>query len=201
VIAVITQHGENDETQNVVSREYKVMLKKERFVGSQNDLLERAKGFWRVFEDAIQDIVSGGRIDREYGLGRRTDLLVQWPLDEAQGFHGPAQRAVIELKLLHKPLTAKRASCRPPITWTGSAPSRAIWLSSIAPRKCRGKKRSLPGKSSMGSTRSKCGECDVTLPLVIVAANIGNPSCPARLNFVSGSPVRCLWNLENRWKI
>ena len=48
----------------------------------------------------------GGRIDREYGLGRRTDLLVQWPLDEAQGFHGPVQRAVIELKLLHKPLTA-----------------------------------------------------------------------------------------------
>ena len=38
----------------------------------------------------LQRIVnSGGRIDREYGLGRRTDLLVQWPLDKAQGFHGP----------------------------------------------------------------------------------------------------------------
>jgi len=56
----------------------------------------------------LQRIVnSGGRIDREYGLGRRrTDLLVQWPLDEAQGFHGPVQRAVIELKLLHKSLAA-----------------------------------------------------------------------------------------------
>ena len=56
----------------------------------------------------LQRIVnSGGRIDREYGLGRRrTDLLVQWPLDETQGFHGPVQRAVIELKILHKSLEA-----------------------------------------------------------------------------------------------
>jgi len=54
----------------------------------------------------LQRIVnSGGRIDREYGLGRRrTDLLVQWPLDEGRGFHGPVQRAVIELKILHKSL-------------------------------------------------------------------------------------------------
>jgi hypothetical protein len=56
----------------------------------------------------LQRIVNGGgRIDREYGLGlRRTDLLVQWPLDEAQGFLGPVQRVVIELKLLHKSLDA-----------------------------------------------------------------------------------------------
>jgi len=56
----------------------------------------------------LQRIVnSGGRIDREYGLGRRrTDLLVQWPLDEAQGFYGPVQRVVVELKLLHKSLEA-----------------------------------------------------------------------------------------------
>jgi len=35
--------------QNVVSHEYKVMLKKERFVGLQNDLLERAKDFLARF--------------------------------------------------------------------------------------------------------------------------------------------------------
>lgn len=59
----------------------------------------------------LQRIVNGGgRIDREYGLGhRRTDLLIQWPLDqgppdEAQGFFGPVQRAVIELKILRKSL-------------------------------------------------------------------------------------------------
>ncbi|MDD5033435.1 MAG: ATP-binding protein [Methylococcaceae bacterium] len=45
----------------------------------------------------------GGRISREYGLGRkRTDLFLEWPLDETQGFHGPLQRIVIELKLLHR---------------------------------------------------------------------------------------------------
>ena len=66
----------------------------------------------------LQRIVNGGgRIDREYGLGRRrTDLLIQWPLDQgpldqeppdgAQGFHGPVQRAVIELKILRKSLEA-----------------------------------------------------------------------------------------------
>ena len=44
-------------------------------------------------------IHSGGRIEREYGLGRgRTDLLVIWPFD------GGVQKVVIELKLLHKSL-------------------------------------------------------------------------------------------------
>jgi DNA polymerase III delta prime subunit len=44
----------------------------------------------------------GGRLNREFGLGRRrTDLLLEWPLDEAAGFFGVVQRVVIELKLLH----------------------------------------------------------------------------------------------------
>lgn len=48
----------------------------------------------------LQRIVNGGgRVEREYGLGRRrTDLLVIWP--QSAG----AQRAVIELRLLHKGL-------------------------------------------------------------------------------------------------
>ncbi len=56
----------------------------------------------------LQRIVnSGGRIDREYGLGRRrTDLLVQWPLDGHRGFHDPVQRTVTELKILRKSLEA-----------------------------------------------------------------------------------------------
>ncbi|MCS6809662.1 MAG: hypothetical protein NZ694_00125, partial [Tepidimonas sp.] len=56
----------------------------------------------------LQRIVNGGgRISREYGLGRRrTDLLLEWPLDEAQGFVGPVQRVVLELKILHKSLEA-----------------------------------------------------------------------------------------------
>jgi len=54
----------------------------------------------------LQRIVNtGGRIDREYGLGRmRTDLLVQWPTDPERGFLGPVDKSVIELKVLHKSL-------------------------------------------------------------------------------------------------
>jgi hypothetical protein len=52
----------------------------------------------------LQRIVNGGgRINREYGLGRkRTDLFLEWPIDEALGYFGPVQRVVIELKLVRK---------------------------------------------------------------------------------------------------
>lgn len=48
----------------------------------------------------LQRIVNGGgRIEREYGLGRmRTDLLVIWPYPDA------FQKVVIELKILHRSL-------------------------------------------------------------------------------------------------
>ncbi|MCI5121375.1 MAG: ATP-binding protein, partial [Candidatus Electrothrix sp. AUS4] len=36
-----------------------------------------------------------------YGLGRkRTDLVIEWPLDREQGYYGEVQRIVIELKIL-----------------------------------------------------------------------------------------------------
>ena len=68
----------------------------------------REAGPQLLLQAFLQRIVNdGGRIDREYGLGRkRTDLLVQWPLDQTQGFLGPLQRAVLELKLLHHSLDA-----------------------------------------------------------------------------------------------
>ncbi len=46
----------------------------------------------------LQRIINGGgRVEREYGLGRlRTDLLVVWPAGE-----GEVQRIVLELKILH----------------------------------------------------------------------------------------------------
>jgi hypothetical protein len=43
--------------QRVSSREYKIMLNKERFIGSEAVLLERAKEFWVLFKDAIDDRV------------------------------------------------------------------------------------------------------------------------------------------------
>lgn len=52
----------------------------------------------------LQRIVNGGgRISREYALGRkRTDLFLEWHVDRSQGFNGPVQRVVIELKLWRK---------------------------------------------------------------------------------------------------
>ena len=59
----------------------------------------------------LQRIVNGGgRIAREYGLGRgRTDLFLQWPLS-AQGFLGPMQQVVLELKIQHKGRAATLAA-------------------------------------------------------------------------------------------
>jgi hypothetical protein len=56
----------------------------------------------------LQRIVNGGgRINREYGLGRRrTDLFLEWPVDESLGYLGTVQRVVIELKILHQSLEA-----------------------------------------------------------------------------------------------
>jgi hypothetical protein len=53
----------------------------------------------------LQRIVNGGgRIEREYGLGRgRTDLLIIWP------HPGGVQKAVVELKVLHKGLESTMA--------------------------------------------------------------------------------------------
>jgi hypothetical protein len=59
----------------------------------------------------LQRIVNGvGRIAREYGLGRgRTDLFLQWPLT-AEGFTGPMQQVVLELKIQHKGRAATLAA-------------------------------------------------------------------------------------------
>ena len=50
----------------------------------------------------LQRVVNGGgRINREYGLGRkRTDIFIEWPVDEEKGFYGEVQKIVLELKLL-----------------------------------------------------------------------------------------------------
>ena len=38
-------------------------------------------------------------------MGRKyTDLYLEWPLDEAQGFHGEVQKVVLELKILRNSL-------------------------------------------------------------------------------------------------
>ncbi len=64
----------------------------------------REAGPQLLLQAFLQRIVnSGGRIEREYGLGRmRTDLLILWPVaDEAEGEDCTTQRVVIECKVLH----------------------------------------------------------------------------------------------------
>jgi hypothetical protein len=69
----------------------------------------REAGPQLLIQAFLQRILNGGgRLSREYALGRRrTDLFLEWPLNEAQGFFGPVQRVVIELKLLHAGRTLK----------------------------------------------------------------------------------------------
>ena len=60
-----------------------------------------------VLQGFLQRVVNGGgRIEREYGLGRgRTDLLIVWPRGGAGAAPGAAvDRYVIECKVLHKGL-------------------------------------------------------------------------------------------------
>ena len=54
----------------------------------------------------LQRVVnSGGRIEREYGLGRgRTDLLIVWPQGGRAAPESTADRFVIECKVVHKSL-------------------------------------------------------------------------------------------------
>ena len=66
----------------------------------------REAGPQLLLQAFLQRIVnSGGRIEREYGLGRgRTDLLVVWPRQGAGGPPDAADRIVIECKVLHRNL-------------------------------------------------------------------------------------------------
>ena len=61
-----------------------------------------------IMQAFLQRIINGGgRINREYGLGRkRTDLFIEWPTDPQQGMYGPLQRIVIELKIQRGALDA-----------------------------------------------------------------------------------------------
>ena len=53
----------------------------------------------------------GGRIEREYGIGRgRTDLLIVWPRTLAGGPPDTADRHVVECKVRHGGLDATVAS-------------------------------------------------------------------------------------------
>ena len=59
-----------------------------------------------ILQAFLQRIVNGGgRIEREYGLGRgRTDLLIVWPRGPGPAPETEADRTVVECKVVHKSL-------------------------------------------------------------------------------------------------
>ena len=63
----------------------------------------REAGPQLLLQAFLQRIVNGGgRIEREYGLGRgRTDLLIIWPRGRGEAPPAAADRFVIECKVLH----------------------------------------------------------------------------------------------------
>ena len=94
----------------------------------------REAGPQLLLQAFLQRIVNaGGRIEREYALGRRrTDLLIVWPPGRFGGTTEPgtpARRHVVECKILRGGLEARsaRAWRRRSTTWTAAAPSPAIW--------------------------------------------------------------------------
>ena len=100
----------------------------------------------------LQRIInSGGRIEREYGLGRmRTDLLIVWPLAAAQELPGAVSRVaevrktVIECKLLHGSLA------QTPVTdWSRPAPNGPLRRGRGPPRDLRPQRRPVVGREDI----------------------------------------------------
>ena len=104
----------------------------------------------------LQRILNGGgRVEREYGLGRRrTDLLIVWP------YAGGVQRAVIELKLLYGGLEATLAAGLAQ-TWAyadaGGAAEAHLVIFDRTPGKAWGR-RSGRGWRAIGGLRLRCGD-------------------------------------------
>src|SRR5262245_2840328 len=67
----------------VISREYKVMLKPNRFTGSEHDLLEKAGAFWKDVAAAVSEVAlaSSGKPDT---VGKRR--LISFLDSKGEGF-------------------------------------------------------------------------------------------------------------------
>lgn len=101
---------------------------------------------------------SGGRIEREYGLGRqRTDLLVIWPYGDQ------AQRVVLELKIQHTSLE-RTLNQGLEQTWrymdTCGTRQTGISLSSTATPRFPGTTKSSAAKPITKGIASLSGECN-----------------------------------------
>ena len=118
----------------------------------------------------LQRIVNGGgRIEREYGLGRgRTDLLIIWPTPSREDPHA-AGRFVIECKVLRKSL---EQTVRQGLEQTAGYMDRcaagrpATWSSSTAPNESAGRTGYSAAKNALtAAAPTPSGECDPARPI------------------------------------
>ena len=113
----------------------------------------------------LQRVVnSGGRIEREYGLGRgRTDLLIVWPQRGQAGPEAPVDQFVIECKVLHKSLdrTGREGLEQTAGYMDAAGARRAIWSSSTEVKENVGKTRTSAARNVSTTARSPCGGCNV----------------------------------------
>jgi len=93
-------------------------------------------------------------------------MLVQWPLAADQGFHGPVQRAVIELKILYKSLEAmiKEGLAQTADYMDRSDTSEGYLVIFDRTPDAPWEKRSLSGKGGVENTGLGCGGCK-SMPL------------------------------------
>ncbi len=120
-LVVVTQETMLQNTQWYITNENRLDMTKlftafQQFFRENSEIwIERFEykeaGPQLLLQAFLQRILNGGgRLHREYGLGRRrTDLLIEWPLEPASGFTGAAQRVVVELKILRTSLEATLA--------------------------------------------------------------------------------------------
>ena len=103
----------------------------------------------------------GGRIEREYGLGRgRTDLPLVWPRRDRSP--GSDDKFVIECRMLHKSL---ERTVREGLEQTAGYMDRCgarpvISSSSTAAKASDGRTRSSAAKNAWTAVPSRCGECE-----------------------------------------
>ena len=105
----------------------------------------------------LQRVVNGGgRIEREYALGRgRTDLLVVWPRGGASAVSRWSARCCA--RTWNEP--SPRGWSRRAATWTAVRRRRATWSCSTARRTEPGRTRSSAARRRELACRSRSGEC------------------------------------------
>ena len=117
--------------------------------------------------NACTKVHGGGRVEREYGVGRRRlDLALIWPVRPG----GPGTAAVGEQRIVVESRwcagaggwmrRCARGWSRRRRTWTYGVRKQVTWRCSTSARAGPGRRRCTAGRSGSGAAPSPCGGCD-----------------------------------------